>query len=212
MNIDYSILQAFSMQFTDEEPPILAELNRATHANVPMARMISGRSLGRFLAFISKIMQPKRILEIGTFTGYSAICLAEGLPSGGLLHTIDKNKKLVPFVQEYLTKAGIEKKVQCHVGEALEVLPQLKETFDLVFIDADKANYSNYYQKVLPLVRKGGVILADNMYLNGKVLHADVKEKPTQGIQDFLNLVHQDPLVDHICLPLRDGLMLIRKK
>jgi len=212
MNQDYSEVQSYATQFTTDEPPVLAALHKATYKHVPMARMISDPSLGRMLAMISKMIQPKVILEIGTFTGYSAICLAEGLHPDGILHTIDKNKKLVPMVQEYLSKAGIYDKVKCHLGNAKDIIPTIKATFDLVFIDADKANYSNYYHLFFPSVRSGGLILADNMLMNGKVLNQRPDEVSTQGIKDFTNLVHNDPSVENVWLPLRDGLMLIRKK
>jgi len=212
MNQEYSVVQSYATQFSSEEPTVLAALNKATHKLVPMARMMSSPNIGRMLAIISKMVQPKVILEIGTFTGYSAICLAEGLQPNGILHTIDKNKKLVPMVQEYLFKAGISNRVQCHLGNARDIIPTINATFDLVFIDADKTNYSYYYKLVLPSVRSGGIILADNMLMNGKVINQTFHEMPTQGIKDFTNLVHNDPSVENVWLPLRDGLMLIRKK
>ena len=206
-------IEKYALEHTEAEPAILQELNRETNSSVLMPRMLSGHLQGRVLAMLSKMIQPKRILEIGTYTGYSAICLAEGLSIGGKLHTIDINEELADMVCKYFKKAKVDEKIIFHVGSAMNIIPNLNETFDLVFIDADKENYSNYYDLVFEKVRKGGFIIADNVLWSGKVLDdLKVMDDDTKALYDYSQKVHADNRVEHILLPIRDGLMIARKK
>ena len=175
--------------------------------------MISGHFQGRVLSMITHMIKPQRVLEIGTFTGYSAICLAEGLPPDGEIITIDKNKELEDMVRGYLEDAGLTKRVKYLLGDAMEVIPTLKETFDLIFLDADKENYCNYFDLIIDKVPSGGYILADNVLWYGKVLEntSQKNDRETQAIIDFNRLVHNDPRVENILMPIRDGLMILRK-
>lgn len=199
-------------QHTKPESAALAELNRETNAKVLMPRMLSGHLQGQVLRMLSKMIKPSRILEIGTYTGYSAICLADGLGEGGLLHTVDINDELKPMVSKYLEKAGVEKKVIIHIGNALEVIPKLAEKFDLVFIDADKINYSNYYNLVFPMIPVGGYIIADNVLWSGKVADKEsTMDSDTKAIAQFNDKVQQDTRVLNVLLPIRDGLMVMQK-
>jgi caffeoyl-CoA O-methyltransferase len=207
-------LSAYAEQHTSAESSVLQRLNRETYANVMMPRMLSGHLQGRFLAFLSSLIQPLRILEIGTYTGYSAICLAEGLQENGILHTIDINEELETISKKYFMLSGFSERIIQHFGPATEVIQRLDETFDLVFIDADKENYSSYYELVLPKLRKGGLIIADNVLWSGKVLdrkHLEGDEE-TRALHTFNEKVKADSRVDVVLVPLRDGLMLIRKK
>ena len=196
---------------TDTEPAVLTELNRETHSKVLMPQMLSGNLQGRMLSLISKIIQPDRILEIGTYTGYSAICLAEGLSPTGKLHTIDINEELRKRAIDYFQKASLSDKIILHTGNALDIIPTLDETFDLVFIDADKINYSIYYDLAFNKLRQGGIIIADNALWSGKVLDKK-RDEDTQGIVDFNDKVQQDDRIENVLFPVRDGLMVIRKK
>jgi predicted O-methyltransferase YrrM len=193
---------------------LLYELNRETHTKVMKPRMLSGQVQGRFLAMLSHMIRPKQVLEIGTYTGYSAICLAEGLAPGGLVHTIDVNEELEDMVRGYLSRAGLAEKVRYYIGPALEVIPTLDEAFDLVFIDADKKNNALYYEMVLDKVVPGGFILVDNVLWSGKVAQQTEKkvDADTQTILDFNARIQADDRVENLLLPLRDGLMMIRKK
>jgi predicted O-methyltransferase YrrM len=173
---------------------------------------MSGHLQGKFLEMISWMIRPERVLEIGTYTGYSAICLASGLSENGLIHTIEVNQELEDFIKRYIKKAGLTGKINIHIGNALEIIPRLDETFDLVFIDADKENYLNYYNLVFEKVRKGGFILADNALWNGKVVESNKKpDKETEGIIEFNDFVRNDKRVENVLLPLRDGVMIVRK-
>jgi caffeoyl-CoA O-methyltransferase len=196
---------------TDSEPTILKKLNRETYVNVLKPRMLSGHFQGRFLAMLSHMINPSAILEIGTFTGYSAICLAEGLKPGGVLHTIDINEELSTLVEKYISEAGYKNIIVPYVGDALNLLPSLNFIYDLVFIDADKINYLNYYQLVIDKVKPGGYIIADNVLWSGKVVAGDKMDKDTQAILDFNDFVHDDGRVENVLLPIRDGLMILRK-
>ena len=197
---------------TMPESPLLKKLNRDTQANILMPRMLSGHFQGRVLSMISHMIRPAAILEIGTFTGYSAICLAEGLQENGRLHTIDINEELESMVRSYIREAGLENRINYYIGNALDIIKSLDIQFDLVFIDADKENYSNYYELVFDKVRKGGFIIADNVLWSGKVIGADLKtDKDTKAILDFNNRVHNDERVENVLLPIRDGLMILRK-
>lgn len=193
-----------------KEEPLLKELARETHLKIQMPQMLSGHLQGLFLEFISTLVQPNRILEIGTFTGYSAICLAKGLTAKGCLYTIDINEELQPMVEKYFHKAGIDQKVKQLIGDALETIPTLEETFDLVFIDADKINYCTYYDLVFDKVKHGGYIIADNVLWSGKVIQ-EKKDKDTQAIDDYNKKVAADSRVKNFILPLRDGLNIAQK-
>lgn len=207
-------LQQYITRHTSPEPPLLYELNRETHTKVMKPRMLSGQVQGRFLAMLSHMIRPKQVLEIGTYTGYSAICLAEGLAPGGLVHTIDVNEELEDMVRGYLSRAGLAEKVRYYIGPALEVIPTLDAAFDLVFIDADKKNNALYYEMVLDKVVPGGFILVDNVLWSGKVTRQTDKkaDADTQTILDFNARIQADDRVENLLLPLRDGLMMIRKK
>ncbi len=207
-------IELYAGQHTLEEPPLLQKLSRETHAKVLMPRMLSGNMQGRLLAAISHMLRPSRILEIGTFTGYSALCLAEGLAENGKIITLDINEELETMVRRFIREAGLEASVDYRIGNALELIPSIDEVFDLVFIDADKINYQHYYNLVIDKVRKGGFIIADNVLWSGKILLKDGKkaDKDTQALLDFNDSVHQDPRVENVLLPVRDGLMILRKK
>ena len=206
-------IEDYTLAHSQPEPEVLAELNRETHSKVLMPRMLSGHLQGRVLSMLSKMIGPKRILEIGTYTGYSAICLCEGLAPEGRLHTIDINEELESMVRKYFIKAGIEKKITYHIGDAMKIIPSLNERFDIVFIDADKINYSNYYDLVFEKVRPGGFIIADNVLWSGKVLEEQVKmDADTKAIVAYSEKVHADKRVEHVLFPVRDGLMIAYKK
>jgi caffeoyl-CoA O-methyltransferase len=207
-------LQAYCELHSTEEPEVLKKLNRATHAQVLQPRMLSGHLQGRFLAMISALVRPKYILEIGTYTGYSALCLAEGLAEGGKLITIDVNPELEDMVHHFVKEAGFENKIQMIIGDAYQVIRTLPQTFDLVFVDADKASYSKYFDLIIDKLVSGGLILADNVLWSGKVIDEKslAKDKDTQLLDAFNKKVQADPRVDCMLLPLRDGMMLIRKK
>lgn len=201
----------YSEKHTEPESLLLQKINRETHADVMMPRMLSGHLQGRLLSMISKMVCPVRILEIGTYTGYSAICLAEGLAKDGRLITIDKNEELEQRVRGYFREAGLEKQVDYRIGNALDLIPELDVIFDLVFIDADKINYSNYYDLVIDKVRPGGIMLADNVLWSGKVV-ADKADKDAQAIKNFNDKVMQDSRVEPLLLPVRDGILILRRK
>lgn len=206
-------LSKYAEDHTTAESNVLQELNRHTWANIMMPRMLSGHLQGRFLSMISHLVKPHRILEIGTYTGYSAICLAEGLAEGGLLHTIDVNEELESLVKDYIAKSGNEGKIKFHLGNATKVIPTLSEQFDIVFIDADKENYLNYYKMVIDKVKVGGLIIADNVLWSGKVIDARElsKDIETQAIDAFNKYVESDERVENILVPIRDGIMMARK-
>jgi caffeoyl-CoA O-methyltransferase len=191
---------------------ILKNLNRETHANVLMPRMLSGHLQGRMLSMLSCMIQPESILEIGTYTGYSALCLAEGLTENGILHTIDINDELTPMVRKYVNQAGLDSKFNILTGNALDIIPTLSGPFDLVFIDADKINYSNYFDLVFDKVRIGGYILADNVLWSGKIL-APLSEmdKDTLALHQFNERIANDKRIEKVLLPVRDGVMVMRK-
>ncbi len=198
---------------TSPESPLLRHINRETHAKVLMSRMLSGHLQGRVLAMFSQMIRPKRILEIGTFTGYATICLAEGLADDGLLYTLDVNEELHEKVGGYFAEAEISGKVKYLIGNALETIPTLAETWDLVFIDADKIHYAEYYNLTLPNLRPGGFIIADNVLWSGKVADtAAKKDKDLQAMLDFNTMIQNDPRVENVIFPIRDGLSVVRKK
>jgi predicted O-methyltransferase YrrM len=206
-------LSVYAEAHTTAESNVLEELNRETNAKVLSPRMLSGHLQGRFLSMISHMIKPKQVLEIGTFTGYSALCLSEGLAEGGMIHTIDINDELAEMVKRYINAAGASQKIKPYIGDALKIIPTIHETFDLVFIDADKINYSHYYDLVFDKIRKGGFILADNVLWSGKVLEDRKKmDDDTRAIDDFNKKVMSDARVENVVLPVRDGIMLVRKK
>jgi caffeoyl-CoA O-methyltransferase len=212
MNFIPEDIATYAEQHTEEESVVLKQLNRYTHAEVLMPRMLSGHLQGRVLAMLSKMIRPSRILEIGTYTGYSALCLAEGLVQGGLLHTIDINEELSDAVTEFIERSGFSDRIMLHTGDAMDIIPGLNEQFDLVFIDADKENYPFYYEQLFPKVKQGGYIIADNVLWSGNILKpADEMDEETKAIDRFNNMVHADQRVEHVLFPIRDGLMVIRK-
>jgi caffeoyl-CoA O-methyltransferase len=210
MELINSSLQEYAEQHTSPESAILKRVNRDTHAYVLRPRMLSGHLQGRVLSMISHMIKPGRVLEIGTYTGYSAICLAEGLRPGGKIITLDINEELEDQVRKNFTDAGIQEQVDYRIGNALDIIPALTDTFDLVFIDADKENYGRYFDLVIDKVRPGGFILADNVLWSGKVV-AEKPDKDTRAIIDFNRKIQEDPRVENVLLPIRDGVMLIRK-
>lgn len=203
-------LSEYSAAHTSPESSLLKTINRYTHANVLKPRMLSGHVQGRILSMISNMIKPTNILEIGTYTGYSAICLCEGLKAGGKLTTIEKNEELETKLRAFFKEAGLENTIDLRIGNATKILPALDRTFELVFIDADKENYSNYFDLVIDKVPAGGYILADNVLWSGKVLMEN-PDKDTKAILDFNLKVHNDPRVENVLLPVRDGIMMIRK-
>lgn len=204
-------IEEYCIEHTSPESPLLARINRETHLSQVYPRMLSGHLQGTLLRMISSMLKPRRILEIGTFTGYSAINLAEELTSDGILHTIDVDPELEPIVNKYITDAGLQDKVKMHIGQAEEIIPDLNEKWDIVFIDADKPNYLKYYKMVIADVRPGGFILADNALWDGKVIDPDTSNKDAIGIREFNEYIQSDPQVENLLLPFRDGLMIIQK-
>ena len=206
-------IEAYALAHSDSETEVLKKLNRETHLKVLMPRMLSGHLQGNLLSMFSKMIQPKQILEIGTFTGYSGICLAQGLQKNGKLHTIDINEELEKMVRDFIDEAGLSSKINYYIGNALDIIPTINEQFDIVFIDADKKNYANYYDLVFDKVVAGGYIIADNVLWSGKVLDAPEKmDADTKAMDAFNKKVHHDTRVEHLLLPVRDGLMIARKK
>ncbi len=209
--IDDNILN-YSISKSEKESKLLNDLYRETYLKVLNPRMISGHYQGRILSFISKIMRPKKILEIGTYTGYSAICLCEGLDNDGVLHTIDNNKELIEIQNKYFKKANLTNKIVQHSGDAKNILPSLDEEFNIVFIDADKESYPEYYDLIINKVSSGGIIIADNILWSGKILEKVGKDdQATKSIIEFNNKITRDDRVKNIILPIRDGLNIVRK-
>ena len=209
--IDDNILN-YSISKSEKESKLLNDLYRETYLKVLNPRMISGHYQGRILSLISKIISPKKILEIGTYTGYSAICLCEGLDIGGVLHTIDNNKELVEIQNKYFKKANLKNKIVQYSGDAKNIIPSINEEFDIVFIDADKESYPEYYDLIINKVRSGGIIIADNILWSGKILEQVKKDdQATKSIIEFNNKIINDNRVKNIILPIRDGLNIVRK-
>lgn len=205
-------LDEYCVGHTSTENEILNKLNRETHAKVLQPRMLSGHFQGRFLSMLSQMIRPKNILEIGTFTGYSALCLAEGLQENGKLLTIDVNEELEEFVSGFFNQSSLKNKIEFRIGNAIEIIPTLTQTFDLVFIDADKLNYHKYYDLVFDKVNQGGYIISDNVLWSGKVFDPSKKDKDTVSIRAFNKKLHEDPRTENILLPIRDGLIVVRKR
>ena len=209
--IDDNILN-YSISKSEKESKLLNDLYRETYLKVLNPRMISGHYQGRILSLISKIISPKKILEIGTYTGYSAICLCEGMDKDGILHTIDNNKELVEIQNKYFKKANLNNKIVQHSGDAKNIIPSIDEEFDIVFIDADKESYPEYYDLIINKVRSGGIIIADNILWSGKILEKVEKDdQATKSIIEFNNKIIEDNRVKNIILPIRDGLNIVRK-
>lgn len=205
-------IESYACDYSSEESPVLAQLNRETHLKVNLPIMLSGHLQGKVLEFISQMIQPKHVLEIGTYTGYSAICLAAGLKENGVLHTIDINEELYDMCQSYFEKAGLSKKIIQHIGHGAEIIPRIDCIFDLVFIDADKQNYHLYYDLVIDRLPIGAYILADNVLYDGEVLLEQEKQsKNAKAIQAFNEKTRADHRVIQVLLPIRDGLLLMKK-
>lgn len=206
-------LENYAAQHTEDEPLLLQELNKRTHLNVLQPRMISGHFQGRFLSLLSKMVQPRTILEIGTYTGYATLCLAEGLHPDGVLHTIDIKEELTDLQREFFDRSGYGSQIVQHLGKAADIIPSLNTTFDLVFIDADKQNYAHYFDLVIEKMTRGGIILSDNVLWSGKVVE-EVKhnDKHTQALMAYNQKIKDDPRVETVLLPIRDGITLSRVK
>lgn len=205
-------IENYACDYSTEESLVLAQLNRETHLKVNLPIMLSGHLQGKVLEFISFMIQPKQVLEIGTYTGYSAICLAAGLKENGELHTIDINEELYDMCQSYFEKAGLSKKIIQHIGHAADIIPRIDCIFDLVFIDADKQNYHLYYDLVIDRLPIGAYILADNVLYDGEVLLAQEEQsKNAKAIQAFNEKIRDDKRVIQVLLPIRDGLLLMKK-
>ena len=204
--------QAYSEKYSSKQGPLLDEIEAYTMSYHPHAHMLSGYLQGRFLAMMSQLLQPKRVLEIGTFMGYSALCLAEGLTADGRLHTIELRDEDADRAEGYFRRSNHADRIILHRGNALAILPTLDESWDIVFIDEDKPGYSDYYRLVLPRVRPGGLIIADNVLFHGQVLSERVENKSAKAIQAFNELVGADEAVEKVMLTIRDGLFFIRKK
>jgi len=203
-------INEYAQQHTTPQSSTLAILERETHLKVLRPRMLSGHLQGKFLEMIVKMIRPKEILEIGTYTGYSAIAMAQGLNTDACIHTIDINAELEDFTKSHFQNAQVEHQIDFHIGNALEIIPKMDILFDLVFIDADKINYKTYFDMVLPKMRKGGFIIADNVLWSGKVLNTDTKKDPeTTAIKEFNDYIQHCEKVENLLLPLRDGLMII---
>jgi len=215
MQIIQPEIEHYITAHTEEEPPLLQQLSRETHLKVLRPRMLSGHVQGRFLALLSKLCRPKSVLEIGTYTGYSALCLAEGMPPDGQLITIDSNDELKEIADRYIAAAGMQSQISLLNGHAPDVIEGLTGPFDMVFIDADKENYSLYFDLVIEKVTTGGLIVADNVLWYGKVVAEDLPkkaQKDTEAIKAYNQKVQRDSRVEHVLLPLRDGLMIARKR
>ena len=206
-------IEEYILSHSDDEGALLKALERDAHVNLLRPRMLSGHLQGRILKMFCRMMQPRRVLEIGTYTGYATLCLAEGLPEDGLVHTLEINDEMEDFIFKYLNQSPLQEKIRVHFGDAMEIIPQLDEQFDLVFIDADKRLYSAYYDLVFPKVRAGGLILADNTLWDGKVVETiPASDRHSLGILAFNEKINQDERVEKVILPLRDGLTMIWKK
>ncbi|HUH46639.1 MAG TPA: O-methyltransferase [Arenibacter sp.] len=205
------ILEQYITDHSQAEPEILQKLTRETHLKVLQPRMITGHFQGRVLSLLSKIIAPKTILEVGTYTGYSAICLAEGLQKNGTLHTIDINEELYRMQRRYFQESGFGDRIVQHIGDALTIIPDLEIVFDLIFIDAEKVSYDHYFEACIQKCRSGSIILSDNVLWSGKVVDpVSPKDKATKILQDYNNKLKNDPRVETVLLPIRDGLTLSR--
>lgn len=206
-------IEQYAEDHSQEEPQLLKELNLETWQTVLAPRMLSGPLQGRLLSLIASLVRPKAILEIGTYTGYSALCLAEGLPEDGVLHTIDRNAELKRLQQKYFDRSGKGHQIIAHLGDAIEILPSLDQKFDLIFIDADKSNYLNYLRLVTPMLNSGGLLISDNVLWSGKVTQkVKADDLDTKVLQEFNQQLNAHPEYQTVLLPIRDGLSVARKK
>jgi predicted O-methyltransferase YrrM len=206
-------LEKYIVDHSDRESDLLYELFRETHKKVLHPRMLSGHLQGKLLEMLTKMIQPQRVLEIGTYTGYSAICIARGLNENGILHTIEINDELEDFIQHYFERSGYKNKIKLHIGNAINIIKKFSETFDLIFIDGDKREYPDYLASCKKILNKGGFIIADNVFWGGKVLNDSPKTDPhTNAIKKFNGQIQDDPELENLMLPIRDGLMIVRKK
>ena len=206
-------IMTYAINHTQDESNLLKALNKETHQKILQSRMISGHFQGRVLSFISQLIRPETILEIGTYTGYATLCLAEGSTKNGKIHTIEINEELIDFQKKYFDKSKFKNQIFTHIGDAIDIIPKLKLKYDLIFLDADKANYPNYMEMVVPKLKKGGVLVADNVLWSGKVLDYQQKRDDieTKGIKLFSELVKKNSSLQTLLLPIRDGLMMCRK-
>ena len=210
MNMSDATIEEYVLSHIDKEPEVLAWLTRETHLRTLKPRMLSGHLQGRMLKMFCAMMSAKRILEIGTFTGYSAICMAEALPKDGELHTMEVNDEMEEFLNEVFERSGMAEKIHLHIGDASQLIPQLEGQFDVVFMDGNKRHYSEYFDVVFPKLRLGGLLIADNTLWDGHVLE-DSKDAQTVGIQKFNDKVFSDERVERVIVPVRDGMTLVRK-
>jgi predicted O-methyltransferase YrrM len=203
----------YSIQHTQKESELLSQLNRETHVKMLIPRMLSGHMQGRILSAISHMIKPKHVLEIGTYTGYSALCFAEGLAANGKITTIDINEELTPMVNKYIEASDYKNKIHLKIGNALDVIPTIEGKFDLVFIDADKESYSAYFDLIIDRMETGGFILADNVLWSGNILKDEKDmDESTLALHHFNQKVHNDDRVENVLFPIRDGIMILRKK
>lgn len=209
--MDFERLSQFANEFTTKEDALLAEVNEYTHQHHTEPHMLSGHVQGQLLRMISFMIKPSRILEIGTFTGYSALCLAEGLTDDGVLHTIERREETSAIADNFFKKSALYSKIKLHTGKALEVIPSLQEEWDLVFIDADKQGYIDYFEMILPSVKEKGFILVDNIFFHGKALEEEPKGKSAKAIKAFNEFIRQQTDIEKVILTIRDGLYLLRK-
>lgn len=212
MNLNYELLSEFANQYTTKEDILLSEINEFTYQHHAEPHMLSGHLQGQLLKMFSHMVRPKRILEIGTFTGYSALCLAEGLSDDGILYTIESREETSAIAQNFFNKSALGPKIKLHTGNAADIIPQLNETWDLVFIDADKPGYINYFDMILPKVRKNGFIFADNIFFHGEALKENAKGKSAKAIKEFNTYINNRTDIDKVVLTVRDGLYIIRKR
>ncbi len=212
MNFLPEDIDKYAVEHSNKESQLLYDLNRQTHIQVLQPRMLSGHLQGRILSMFSHMIKPSNVLEIGTYTGYSALCIAEGVAEGGKLITIDKNEELEEFTRSYFEQSNHRDTIDFRVGDAMEIIPQLEEEFDLVFIDADKPNYSNYFDLVIDKVKQGGFIIADNVLWSGKVVKPiEERDMETKSIVEYNKKIQEDDRVENVLMPVRDGLMVARK-
>jgi len=207
----HPIVQEYAENFSTPEDELLREINLYTSQHHPEHHMLSGHLQGKLLEMVSHMIRPGRILEIGTFTGYSALCLAKGLKQGGQLHTIELREKDAAIAKGFFERSSFNNQIILHTGNALNIVPELRETWDLVFVDADKVSYIEYFKLVLPQVRQNGFILADNIFFHGEVLAAEVKGKNAKSIKEFNEFIRERGDIDKMIITLRDGLYLVRK-
>lgn len=205
-------IEKYAESHSDQEPELLEKLNRETNLKVLKPRMLAGAYQGRLLAMLSKLINPKYVLEIGTYTGYSALCWKEGLQKGGEVHTIDNNEELKAMQERYFAEGDPENQIRLHIGTALDLIPQLKKDWDLVFLDADKDNYINYYNLLIDELKPGAVIIADNVLWSGKVIDEKAQDTDTVALREFNDAIQKDSRVSNILIPVRDGITVIRKE